>query len=161
VPAEYDVAHYRHQVPGGMISALERQLREVGLESRLAEVLQEIPRVRAELGYPIMVTPFSQFVGTQAVMNVVTGDRYKRVPDQVIRFIQGEFGRPPAAIDPEIEDMILARSRAKKLAREPQRSLEDWRRELGQDLSDEELLLRIVMPAEQVDAMVAARGAPA
>jgi oxaloacetate decarboxylase (Na+ extruding) subunit alpha len=161
VPAEYDVAHYRHQVPGGMISTLERQLREVGLEHRLADVLQEIPRVRAELGYPIMVTPFSQFVGTQAVMNVITGDRYKRVPDQVIRFIQGEFGRPPAPIDSEIEDMVLARSRAKKLAREPQRSLEDWRRELGQDLSDEELLLRIVMPAEQVDAMVAARGATA
>lgn len=94
-------------------------------------------------------------------LNVITGDRYKRVPDQVIRFIQGEFGRPPAAIDPEIEDMVLARSRAKKLAREPQRSLEDWRRELGEDVSDKELLLRIVMPAEQVDAMVAARGAAA
>jgi oxaloacetate decarboxylase alpha subunit len=161
VPAEYDVAHYRHQVPGGMISTLVRQLREVGLEDRLADVLQEIPRVRAELGYPIMVTPFSQFVGTQAVMNVITGDRYKRVPDQVIRFIQGEFGRPPAPIDPDIEEMVLARSRAKKLAREPQRSLEDWRRELGEDLSDEELLLRIVMPAEHVDAMVAARGATA
>jgi oxaloacetate decarboxylase alpha subunit len=161
VPAEYDVAHYRHQVPGGMISTLERQLREVGLEHRLPEVLLEIPRVRAELGYPIMVTPFSQFVGTQAVMNVISGDRYKRVPDQVIRFLQGEFGRPPAPIDPQVQDMVLTRSRAKKLAREPQRSLEDWRRELGPDLPDEELLLRIAMPAEHVDAMVAARGAPA
>jgi oxaloacetate decarboxylase (Na+ extruding) subunit alpha len=160
VPAEYDVAHYRHQVPGGMISTLERQLREAGLSHRLADALHEIPRVRAELGYPIMVTPFSQFVGTQAVMNVVTGERYKRVPDQVIRYVQGEFGAPPAPIDPEVQERVLGRARARKLAQEPRRSLEDWRSELGRDLPGEELLLRIVMAGDQVDAMRAAREQP-
>jgi oxaloacetate decarboxylase alpha subunit len=154
--AEYDVAQYRHQVPGGMISTLERQLEEVGLGARLPDVLREIPLVRADLGYPIMVTPFSQFVGTQAVMNVVAGERYKRVPDQVIRYVQGEFGPPPAPIDDEVRERVLGRSRARKLAAEQPRSLDEWRAELGRHLSDEELLLRIVMPAEQVDAMRAA-----
>jgi oxaloacetate decarboxylase (Na+ extruding) subunit alpha len=156
-PVEYDVAHYDHQVPGGMISTLERQLREAGLQARLPDVLHEIPRVRAELGYPIMVTPFSQFVGTQAVMNVVAGERYKRVPDQVIRFVQGEFGTPPAAIDPDVQERVVGRARAKKLAQQPRRSLDEWRAELGRELPDEELLLRIVMPGDQVDAMVARR----
>jgi oxaloacetate decarboxylase (Na+ extruding) subunit alpha len=157
-PVAYDVTHYRHQTPGGMISTLERQLREIRLETRLPEVLEEIPRVRADLGYPIMVTPFSQFVGSQAVMNAATGERYKNVPDQVIKYVLGEFGEPPAEIDPEIKARILDRPRARKLAAEgPPKSLDDWRTELGPDLPDEELLLRIALPSEQVDAMLAAR----
>jgi oxaloacetate decarboxylase alpha subunit len=159
-PAEYDVTHYRHQVPGGMISTLERQLKEIRMEERLAEALEEIPRVREDLGYPIMVTPFSQFVGSQAVMNVATGERYKNVPDQVIKFVLGEFGDPPGEIDPEVRDRILDRSRARKLAAEDApKSLDEWRSSLGPSLPDEELLLRIAMPSEQVDAMLAERSA--
>jgi oxaloacetate decarboxylase alpha subunit len=83
-PAEYDVSIYRHQLPGGMTATLRRQLREVGLESRWDEVLAEIPRVREELGWPIMVTPLSQFVGVQAFLNVTTGMRYSQIPDEVV-----------------------------------------------------------------------------
>jgi oxaloacetate decarboxylase (Na+ extruding) subunit alpha len=153
-PAEYDVASYKHQLPGGMISTLARQLREVRMEERLAQALAEIPRVREELGFPIMVTPLSQFVGTQAVMNVASSQRYRTVSDQLIRYVLGEFGKPPAPIDPEVEEAILSRPRAKKLARAgPSRSLGEWRDVLGPDISDEELLLRIVMPGEHVDAV--------
>ena len=121
-PLEYDVTHYRQQVPGGMISTLQRQLAEIRMERRLPEVLEEIPRVRADLGYPIMVTPFSQFIGSQAVMNVATGEGYKNVPDQVIKFVQGDFGEPPAEIDPDVKDRILDRGRARKLAQRDRRN---------------------------------------
>jgi oxaloacetate decarboxylase (Na+ extruding) subunit alpha len=157
-PAEYDVACYKHQLPGGMISTLARQLREVRMEERLAQALTEIPRVREELGFPIMVTPLSQFVASQAVMNVASDERYKMVSDQVIRYVRGEFGTPPAPIDPDLKESILSRPRAKKLARiGAPRSLEEWRSLLGPGIADEELLLRIVMPAEQVDAVFGPR----
>jgi oxaloacetate decarboxylase alpha subunit len=117
VPGEPDAGHYRHQVPGGMISTLQRQLREIGMEDRLGEALEEIPRVREELGWPIMVTPLSQFVGTQAVMNVVSDERYDRVSDQVIRYLLGEFGTPPADVDEDVKGRVLARARAKARGR--------------------------------------------
>ena len=79
VPAEYDVSIYRHQLPGGMTSTLRRQLREIRMEDRWAEVLDELPRVREELGWPIMVTPLSQFLGVQAVLNVTTGVRWSQI----------------------------------------------------------------------------------
>ena len=105
-----------------MISTLQRQLAEIRMERRLPEVLEEIPRVRADLGYPIMVMPFSQFIGSQAVMNVATGEGYKNVPDQVIKFVQGDFGEPPAEIDPDVKDRILDRGRARKLAQRDRRN---------------------------------------
>ncbi len=80
VPYEYDERLYRHQVPGGMISNLQYQLRMAGVEDRLPEVLEETARVRADFGYPIMVTPLSQFVGSQAAINVIVGERYRRSP---------------------------------------------------------------------------------
>jgi oxaloacetate decarboxylase alpha subunit len=157
-PAEYDVAYYKHQLPGGMISTLARQLREIRMDDRLPMALSEIPRVREELGFPIMVTPLSQFVGTQAVMNVASGQRYKTVSDQVIRYVLGEFGTPPAPLDPDVRELILQRPRARKLAQvTAPRGLEEWREKLGPEIPDEELLLRIVMPAEQVDAVFGAR----
>ena len=76
VPAEYDLFHYQHQTAGGVLSNLESQLREVGAGHRLAEVLEECARVREDLGWPIIVTPFAQFVGTQAALNVLQGERY-------------------------------------------------------------------------------------
>ena len=81
-PREYDHAEYLHQVPGGMISNLRHQLRTMGMEKRLPEILEEAGRVRAEFGYPITVTPLAQFVGSQAAINVITGERYHQVTDQ-------------------------------------------------------------------------------
>ncbi|TAK36389.1 MAG: oxaloacetate decarboxylase subunit alpha [Chloroflexota bacterium] len=96
-----------YQVPGGMISNLVSQLREQNALDRLAEVLQEVPRVRADLGYPPLVTPSSQFVGTQAVINVVVGERYKVVPKEIRAYVKGMYGRPPGSIDPEAREKIL------------------------------------------------------
>ena len=88
-PAAYDALHYLHQVPGGMISNLRFQLGSMGIADRLEQVLEEIPRVRADLGYPIMVTPYSQFTGVQAVINVVTGERYREVADEIVQYALG------------------------------------------------------------------------
>src|SRR5437667_9832184 len=82
-PVEYDYSQYQHQVPGGMISNLRFQLRKVGMEHKIDQALEETRQVRAELGYPIMVTPLSQFVGSQAAINVIVGESYKEVTDQV------------------------------------------------------------------------------
>ena len=91
-----------NQVPGGMISNLANQLREQNALGRMDAVLNEIPRVRADLGYPPLVTPTSQIVGTQAVLNVLTGERYQSVSNEVKRSLQGGYGQPPAAIDAEV-----------------------------------------------------------
>ncbi|GAV22371.1 acetyl-CoA carboxylase biotin carboxyl carrier protein [Carboxydothermus pertinax] len=102
-----DMRVFEHQVPGGMITNLISQLEEQKALHRLEEVLEEIPRVRAELGYPPLVTPTSQIVGTQAVLNVLTGQRYKLIPGEVRSYVQGLYGRPPAPIDPDIQALIL------------------------------------------------------
>jgi oxaloacetate decarboxylase alpha subunit len=123
-------------------------------------VIDEVARVRAELGYPIMVTPFPQMVVSQALFNVM-GERYANVPDQVIRYAMGSFGRPTAPIDPEVLDRILDRPRARELASEPPpASPAELRTRFPKGISDDELLLRAHMPAEQVDAMLAAGPAP-
>jgi len=156
-PQEYDAAFLRHQLPGGAITTTRRQLEELRLQHRLPEVIEESERVRAELGYPIMVTPFPQIVCTQALFNVVGTERYGNVPDQVIRYVIGSFGRPTGTLDPNVKDKILARPRARELMAEPPPpTLAELRRRLGPKMPDEELLLRAVMPAEQVDAMLAA-----
>ena len=80
---EYDAFHFHHQVPGGMISNLKSQLATLGIEHRLDEILQEAGQVRADLGYPIVVSPFAQFIVTQAVLNVMGKERYATVPDEV------------------------------------------------------------------------------
>jgi oxaloacetate decarboxylase alpha subunit len=156
-PQEYDARYFGHQLPGGMIGTLRRQLREMRQEHRLPEVYEEVVRVRAELGYPIMVTPFSQVVATMAVMNVLAGERYANVPDEVIRYVIGRFGTPAAAMDAAVRERIVALPRARELAAQPAMAeLSALRKRLPAHLSDEEFLLRAVMPAEQVDAMVAA-----
>lgn len=157
VPQEYDMRYFRHQLPGGMIGTMRRQLREMRQEHRLPEVYEEVERVRRELGYPIMVTPFSQVVGTQAVMNVLAPERYANVPDEVIRYVIGRFGTPPAPMDPNVRDRIEQTPRARELAAQPgMPELAELRKRFGAGVSDEEFLLRAVMPAEQVDAMVEA-----
>jgi oxaloacetate decarboxylase alpha subunit len=95
------------QIPGGMLSNLDHQLRDQGAEDRYDEVLKEVPRVRAELGYPPLVTPSSQIIGTQATLNVVTGERYSMIPTEVKQYIRGYYGRPPAEIDPEIRKKAI------------------------------------------------------
>ena len=157
-PQEYDAAFLRHQLPGGAITTTIRQLEELNLSDRLPAVIEETIRVRAELGYPIMVTPFPQIVCTQALFNVIGSERYANVPDQVIRYVIGRFGRPTAPVDANVKDRILARPRARELAAEPPPpTLGELRRRFGKAMKDEEFLLRAVMPAEQVDAMLAAQ----
>ena len=95
------------QIPGGMISNLVSQLREQGAEGRLLEVLAEVPRVREDLGYPPLVTPTSQIVGTQAVLNVVLGERYKLAPREVRAYLKGLYGRPPGPIDEEVRRKVI------------------------------------------------------
>ncbi|MEW6695730.1 MAG: acetyl-CoA carboxylase biotin carboxyl carrier protein [Bacillota bacterium] len=102
-----DMRVFEHQVPGGMISNLVSQLEEQKALHRLDEVLEEIPRVREELGYPPLVTPTSQIVGTQAVLNVLTGQRYKLIPGEVKLYVQGYYGEPPATIDPSVSRKVL------------------------------------------------------
>jgi oxaloacetate decarboxylase alpha subunit len=120
--------------------------------------LEEVERVRAELGYPIMVTPLSQFVATQAVMNLLAPERYANVPDEVVRMALGQFGEPAAAPDAGVLERILSSPRAQELRTLEPLTLEGARERFGARCSDEELLLRATMPAEQVDAMLAAVG---
>ena len=105
--AVIDAKVLSHQIPGGMASNLTSQLRQAGAIDRLDEVLEEIPRTRRELGYPPLVTPLSQMVGTQAVMNVLFG-RYKMVSDEIRDYVYGLYGRPPAPMDEEVVSKALA-----------------------------------------------------
>ncbi|MET0503303.1 MAG: carboxylase [Candidatus Binatia bacterium] len=162
-PVEYDYSQYVHQVPGGMISNLRFQLKNLGLLDRLPEVLEEAILVRKDLGYPIMVTPFSQFVGSQAAINVIKGERYIQVTDQVIQYATGLWGEEAASeVEDNVKDRILNRPRAKEFAgwQPPQPSLREVRNKLGgPSLGDDELLMRYVAGNEDVEAMRAA-GAP-
>ncbi len=118
--------------------------------------------MREDLGYPIMVTPFSQFVSSQATLNVIVGKRYDQVSDEVIQFAGGHWGAEAASyVKPEVRDLILSHPRAKGVLRgvDVEPDLADIRRRYGQDVSDEELLLRYIAPAREVAAMHAA-GSP-
>jgi oxaloacetate decarboxylase alpha subunit len=162
-PFAYEESQYLHQVPGGVISNLRHQLRLVGKEDKLQQTLDEAARVRADFGYPIMVTPLSQFVVSQAAINVIVGARYKEVTDQVIQYALGLWGKEaPGLMDPDVKDKILSRGRAKEWQRwePPEPSLEEVRRKFGgASVSDEELLLRVYAGEDAVKAMNAA-GAP-
>ena len=117
-PLEYDVTVYTHQLPGGMTSTLRRQLAEIGMEHRWHDILEELPRVREELGWPIMVTPLSQFVGVQAFLNVTSGERWTQLPDEVIRYVLGQYGPPAGEIEPDLKARVHASPRAEALAEE-------------------------------------------
>jgi len=160
-PGEFDRSYFRHQMPGGMMGTMKRQLAETKRLHLLPQVLEEVEKVRADLGYPIMVTPFSQVVAAQALMNVLSGKRYENVPDEVTRYVLGRFGAPAMPLNRDVEDRIKSSRRARELEAEPQMaSLPELRKKIGTQCSDEEFLLRAVMPAGQVDAMVAAGPAP-
>ncbi len=159
-PVEYDQAQYHHQVPGGMISNLGHQLRRVGKGDHLEEALEEAARVRAEFGYPIMVTPLSQFVGSQAAINVIAGERYKEVTDQVIQYALGLWGKEASVtMDSNVKDKILNRPRAKEMARwePPEPTIQEVRNKIGgPGVSDEELLLRWLLSKDEIEVMRAA-----
>jgi oxaloacetate decarboxylase (Na+ extruding) subunit alpha len=155
-PVEYDHSQYLHQVPGGMISNMRHQLKIVGMEEKMEAALAEAARVRADFGYPIMVTPLSQYVGTQAAINVILGERYKEVPDQVIQYALGIWGKEGAELmDPQVKDKILSRPRAKEWRawEQPNPSLHEIRQKFGAHISDEELILRFFAGDESVNAL--------
>ena len=157
VPNEYRMLPYRHQLPGGMTGTLKNQLDEYGMPERFPQVVDEIVRVREELGQPVMATPFSQFVGIQAVLNVVMPERYQVVPEEVIHYALGHYGPLMRPVEPEVAEKIFAQPRAKDLEswERDQTPLSEFRKRLGPNLSDEELLLRYFCPEEQVDKMLA------
>jgi oxaloacetate decarboxylase (Na+ extruding) subunit alpha len=162
VPQEFDAAYYRHQLPGGMVTTTQRMLEEMRRGDLFEAVLDEVPRVRAEMGYPIIVTPVSQLIATQATRNVIDRERWSTVSDETVRYFLGHYGEPPAPVDPGVAERVLARPQAAKLDALEPISLEGARTRFGSRISDEELLLRLTMPEEQVDAMVAAgRSGPA
>ena len=163
-PLEYDYAQYIHQLPGGVISNLKHQLAELRLQHRLDEVLEDTVQLRRELGYPIMITPHSQFMATQAAINVALGERWKVVIDELILFAFGTFGEDSGYtwMDPNLKDRLLSTPRAKELAHRkvaPDVSLKEIRESLGgPGVSDEELLLRYIMKGEQEIAAMRAAG---
>lgn len=159
-PLEYDALHPMHQVPGGMISNFRFQLSNLGKLEKLPEVLEEVSRVRAEFGYPIMVTPYSQFFGVQAAVNVMVGERYKEVTDEVLLYTLGLWGDEEAqSIEPNLRDKLLQRPRAKELSKlkAPEMTLKQFREKFGgPGVSDDEAILRYFAGEEYVDAMKAA-----
>jgi oxaloacetate decarboxylase (Na+ extruding) subunit alpha len=155
-PQPFDAAYFHHQLPGGMTGTMRRHLAESGLAHLEGAVIEELGRVRQELGWPIVMTPFSQMLLSQAVMNITRKDkeRYALVPDEVIRYALGRFGKPSLPIAPDVMDRIDSMARTRELRQEPDMlPLAELRRRIGLELSDEEFLLRATMPAEQVDAM--------
>lgn len=157
VPMAYDAFHYKHQVPGGMISNFVSSLAEAGLSHKLDEVLNECARVREDLGWPMLITPFAQLVGTQAVINVIQRERYRSVPDAVKRYALGYYGKLLAPVEPNVLDRIVANgSRQIPLTPAPPDPVVPDLRKKYPGLSDEERLLRFMYAGNQVDEMLAA-----
>lgn len=155
-PREYDVFTYDHQVPGGVQGTLRWQLAQLKSEHRFDEVLAETAQVRKDMGYPIMVTPASQFIVAQATMNVLSGERYKTVCDEVIeKLVLKSAIQPPGTPDPGLMDRIMKLPRTHQILerKHVQPSLEEMRRELGEDLSDDDFLFRTAASKEYFDAV--------
>ena len=157
----------RHGLPTGapleygMISNFRHQLAQAGMLDRLPEVIEEVKQVRKDLGYPIMVTPYSQFVGVQAVFNVMLGERYKEVSDQILQFALGFWGAAERdAIDPNVRDRIVSRPRAREVSAwvPPQTTLKEFRAQFGgSGADDDEMLLRYFAGIDETQVM---RNAP-
>ena len=155
---EHDSFHYEHQMPGGMISNLKSQLATLELSDKLPQILEEAARVRRELGYPIIVSPFAQFVMTQAVLNVMGKERYATVPDEVRKYAMGYYGEIAGPIDPDIYDRIT--KGAEPITARPGDLLEPGikrvRRERGPFRSDDDLLLAAYYADNEYKALKAA-----
>ncbi|MEJ2716919.1 MAG: hypothetical protein P8182_07235, partial [Deltaproteobacteria bacterium] len=145
-------------------SNLRHQLAQLRIEDRLDEVLREVILIREELGYPIMVTPFSQFMVTQATLNVVSGSRYGQVIDELIKYALGFWGQEASAsIDPNVKDRILSLPMAKELsgweAGEP--TVSEVKKSLGSEtMSDDEMLLRYMVQDDNAIQATRAAGTP-
>ena len=160
-PQAFDAAYLHHQLPGGVVGTMRRHLAEHRQPHIEGQVIEELGRVRQELGWPIVMTPFAQMILTQATLNVVGKERYANIPDEIIRYALGKFGRPNVPIAPEVMDRIMSLPRTKDLEKEPGMApVSELRRRIGPDLSDEEFLLRATMPAGLVDAMQPPGAAP-
>jgi oxaloacetate decarboxylase alpha subunit len=158
-PWTYDEAYYRHTLPGGVLTTTQRQLAEMGRAELMPAVIEEAVQVRADMGWPIIMTPFAQYIVTQAALNVMAGERYRQISDEVIDMLLGDWGQMPGQVDGQLLDRAMnsLRARQRRPDAEPP-SLDALRARFGRGISDEDLLLRAVMPAEQVDAMTGARG---
>ncbi len=151
-----------YKVPGGMLSNLISNLADLGALDRYNEVLAEVPRVRAELGYPPLVTPLSQMVGSQALMNVLSGERYKIVPNEIHDYVRGMYGRPPVTISKEIRTLIIGDE--KVITRRPADLLEPAlsaaREEIGAYAKSEEDVLSYALFPEQARDFLGRREDP-
>ena len=164
-PLRYDPFLYHHQVPGGMISNLRSQLRDMGIEDRLDAVLEEAGQVREDLGYPILVSPFAQFVITQAVINVVQKERYATIPDEVARYVFGRYGTPPGPISARVLDRAGEFGRDREpMTDRPGALVPPWierlRKERGPFESDDDLLLHAFYQPSQLEPLVRERDLP-
>jgi oxaloacetate decarboxylase alpha subunit len=156
---EYDARIYDHQLPGGMTGTFKAQLAQHGMADKLRAVLDEIPQVRQDLGHPVSATPFSQLIGTQAVLNIITGERYAQTTDEVALYVLGAYGEPPSPVDPDVKDRILGSARGQALIgwKRPELTLDEVRVEFGgRDLSDAELFRRNFAPVGDIEATRAA-----
>lgn len=162
IPVEYDNFHYQHQLPGGMLSNFHEQLRVAGLGHKFEELLEECARVRSELAWPIMITPFAQFVGTQAAFNVMHGERYAIVPNELKKYVLGYYGRLLGPVDQNVFDRIIENG-AKDIPLEPEplQPMVPSLRKQYPSASDDELVLRVMFAGNQVDEMKKARASKA
>jgi len=151
---EYNVLSTLHQIPGGMVGTLKAQLAQHNMSDRFEDVLREVAVVRRELGYPGMATPFSQLVGIQSVLNVVKGERYAIIPDEIVEYAAGYYGQPVSAIDPDVLDRIMHSANAKTVLANPpeQPTIQELRKRYGTD-DDDELILRALMPEADLKKM--------
>jgi pyruvate carboxylase subunit B len=152
VSERVDVNVLRYQIPGGMLSNLVSQLKEQNALDRFDDVLKETPKVRKDLGYPPLVTPTSQVVGIQAVMNVLTGERYKVIPNEVKEYVKGMYGRIPGKIDGKLKKKILGDEET--ITRRPADLLEPQLHVLAKEAenmgiikTEEDLLTYAIFPA--------------
>ncbi len=154
---EYNILSIQHQIPGGMMGTLKAQLERHGMAERIDEVLAEVAIVRRELGYPGMATPFSQLVGIQAVLNLVNGERYKTIPDEIIEYALGYYGETAAPIEPDVLGQILASPRAKTVRENPPEhpTLAELHQKYD-TTDDDEMLLRAILPETDLEKMRAA-----
>ena len=156
-----DVNTLKYQVPGGMLSNLINQLKQAGKSDKLYEVLAEVPRVRKDFGYPPLVTPTSQIVGTQAVMNVICGERYKMNPKESQGLMRGEYGRLPAPVNEEVRKKVIGDQ--KVITCRPadllKPELANYRKEIGQYITQEEDVLSYALFPQVAEKFFKARQA--
>ena len=155
---EYDAFHYEHQMPGGMVSNLKSQLATLGIADRLPAVLEEAAQVRRDLGYPIIVSPFAQFVMTQAVLNVVGKERYATVPDEVRKYVLGYYGEIAGPIEQSLYDRIAdgAQAATERPGDHLEPGIPRIKRERGPFASDDDLLLAAFYSDREYKALKAA-----